>query len=125
MAYMLLSAVFLSVGALASTQREIQMLSLPITVFQVLMLGFASYGAIAPDSWVAVAGAGLPVQLALGDGGARRQFARGLAAFRGARLAGAVGGDHGDDRRARVPPRRAQVGQPQAAAAGRRNSRSY
>ncbi|MCW3836455.1 ABC transporter permease [Sphingomonas canadensis] len=55
MAYMLLSAVFLGVGALASTQREIQMLSLPITIIQVVMLGFASYGAIAPNSWVAIA----------------------------------------------------------------------
>lgn len=55
MAYMLLSAVFLGVGALASTQREIQMLSLPITVFQVAMLGFAAYGAAHPDSWVATA----------------------------------------------------------------------
>jgi ABC-2 type transport system permease protein len=55
MAYMLLSAVFLGVGALASTQREIQMLSLPITVFQVAVLGFATYGAAHPDSWVALA----------------------------------------------------------------------
>ncbi len=55
MAYMLLSAVFLGVGALASTQREIQMLSLPITVFQVAVLGFATYGAAHPDSWVATA----------------------------------------------------------------------
>jgi ABC-2 type transport system permease protein len=55
MAYMLLSAVFLGVGALAATQREIQLLSLPITVFQVAMLGFAAYGAAHPDSWVATA----------------------------------------------------------------------
>ncbi|MES2442969.1 MAG: ABC transporter permease [Pseudomonadota bacterium] len=55
MAYMLLSAVFLGVGALASSQREIQMLSLPITVFQVGVLGFATYGATHPDSWIALA----------------------------------------------------------------------
>jgi len=55
MAYMLLSAMFLGVGALASTQREIQMLSLPITVFQVAAFGFAAYGAARPDSWVAIA----------------------------------------------------------------------
>lgn len=55
MAYMLLSAVFLGVGALASTQREIQMLSLPITVFQVAVLGFATFGAAHPDSWIATA----------------------------------------------------------------------
>ncbi|MCD2324043.1 ABC transporter permease [Sphingomonas sp. IC-56] len=52
MAYMLQSAVFLGMGALAGTQREIQMLSLPITVFQFGMLGLASYAAGHPDGWV-------------------------------------------------------------------------
>lgn len=55
MAYMLLGAVFLGVGAQASTQRELQMLSLPITIFQVAMFGFASTAATNPDSWVATA----------------------------------------------------------------------
>lgn len=55
MAYMLLGAVFLGVGAQASTQRELQMLSLPITIFQVAMFGFASGAAASPDSWVATA----------------------------------------------------------------------
>jgi ABC-2 type transport system permease protein len=53
MAYMLQSAVFLGVGSLAGTQREIQMLSLPITIFQFAMLGFASYAAGHSESWVA------------------------------------------------------------------------
>lgn len=53
MAYMLQSAVFLGVGSLAGTQREIQMLSLPITIFQFAMLGFASYAAGHSDSWLA------------------------------------------------------------------------
>lgn len=55
MAYLLQSAVFLGVGALASTQREIQMLSLPITIFQFAMFGMASYAAGHPESWVATA----------------------------------------------------------------------
>jgi ABC-2 type transport system permease protein len=55
MAYMLQSAVFLGVGALAATQREIQMLSLPITIFQFAMFGFASYAAGNPGSWLALA----------------------------------------------------------------------
>ncbi len=55
MAYMLQSAVFLGVGALAGTQREIQMLSLPITIFQFAMFGFASYAAGQPGSWLALA----------------------------------------------------------------------
>lgn len=54
-AYLLLAAVFLGVGALASTQRELQMLSLPITILQVAILGFSSYGATRPDSWVFLA----------------------------------------------------------------------
>ncbi|MBO9624245.1 MAG: ABC transporter permease [Sphingomonas sp.] len=53
MSYMLLGAVFLSVGAQAATPREIQMLSLPITIFQMGMLGFAIAAASQPGSWVA------------------------------------------------------------------------
>jgi len=48
MAYMLLGAVFLGVGAQASTMREIQMLSLPITIVQMAMFGLASAAAGAP-----------------------------------------------------------------------------
>lgn len=53
MAYMLLGAVFLSVGAQASTMREIQMLSLPITIVQVAMFGLSSVAASRPGSAVA------------------------------------------------------------------------
>ncbi|MEG3087915.1 ABC transporter permease [Sphingomonas sp. PB4P5] len=53
MAYMLLGAVFLSVGAQASTMREIQMLSLPITIVQVAMFGLASVAASQPGTAVA------------------------------------------------------------------------
>ncbi|KQM30492.1 ABC transporter permease [Sphingomonas sp. Leaf10] len=55
MAYMLLGAVFLTVGAQASTPREIQMLSLPITIFQMAMFGFALAAIGRPGSWVALA----------------------------------------------------------------------
>jgi len=55
MSYMLQGAVFLSVGSQAATQREIQMLALPITIFQVAMFGFASAGAASPGTWVALA----------------------------------------------------------------------
>lgn len=53
MAFMLLGAVFLGVGAQASTIREIQMLSLPITVFQVAMFGLSSAAAGSPGTLVA------------------------------------------------------------------------
>jgi ABC-2 type transport system permease protein len=50
MAYLLLGAVFLGVGAQAGTVREIQMLSLPITIVQVLMFGLAGAAASAPGT---------------------------------------------------------------------------
>lgn len=53
MAYMLLGAVFLGIGAQASTIREIQMLSLPITIIQMAMFALASAAASNPDSGVA------------------------------------------------------------------------
>ncbi len=52
-AYLLLGSVFLGVGAQASTMREIQMLSLPITILQVAMFALASAAASNPDGWVA------------------------------------------------------------------------
>lgn len=53
MAYMLLGAVFLGIGAQAATIREIQMLSLPITVFQVSMFGLSAAAASNPGSTIA------------------------------------------------------------------------
>lgn len=55
MAFLLLGAVFLGVGAQASTVREIQMLSLPITIFQVAMFGLSSAAAGNPGSTLALA----------------------------------------------------------------------
>ncbi len=52
-AYLLLGSVFLGIGAQASTMREIQMLSLPITILQVGMFGLASAAASKPGSWIA------------------------------------------------------------------------
>ncbi|MBB5684174.1 ABC transporter permease [Sphingobium boeckii] len=54
MAYLLLGAVFLGVGAQASTVREIQMLSLPITIFQVAMFGLSSSAASQPGTDMAL-----------------------------------------------------------------------
>lgn len=54
MAYLLLGSVFLGVGAQASTMREIQMLSLPITILQVAMFGLSSAAASRPGSWIAL-----------------------------------------------------------------------
>ena len=53
MAYLLLGSVFLGVGAQASTMREIQMLSLPITILQVGMFALSTAAASHPGSWIA------------------------------------------------------------------------
>ena len=61
MNYLLLGSVFLSIGAQASTVREVQTLSMPVTVAQVLIFGFASFAIGSPDSPVAIAGALFPL----------------------------------------------------------------
>jgi ABC-2 type transport system permease protein len=55
MSYLLLGGVFLGVGAQATTPRELQMLSLPITVMQVAIFGTTTFAAAKPDSWIAKA----------------------------------------------------------------------
>ncbi|QHL91576.1 ABC transporter permease [Sphingomonas changnyeongensis] len=60
LAFLLLGAVFLGVGAQAGTMREIQMLSLPITLFQVAMFALAGAAANAPDAPVGVFAAIFP-----------------------------------------------------------------
>lgn len=42
MGYLLLGAIFLAVGSLATTVREVQTLSMPVTMFQILIFFFAS-----------------------------------------------------------------------------------
>jgi ABC-2 type transport system permease protein len=50
MYYLLLGAVFLMIGAQASTVREVQTLSMPVTFAQVVIFGFAATAIGAPDS---------------------------------------------------------------------------
>ncbi len=60
MAFLLLGGVFLGVGALAGTVREIQMLSLPITFFQIGMFALSTAAANAPETQVATIAQWLP-----------------------------------------------------------------
>jgi ABC-2 type transport system permease protein len=53
MAYMLLGAVFLGIGAQAATIREIQMMTFPVTIIQMAMFGLASAAASNPESTIA------------------------------------------------------------------------
>jgi ABC-2 type transport system permease protein len=61
MNYLLLGAVFLSIGAQASTAREVQTLSMPVTMIQVLIVGFAAVAIGEPNSARAIGGAVFPL----------------------------------------------------------------
>jgi ABC-2 type transport system permease protein len=60
LSFLLLGSVFLGIGAQAATMREIQMLSLPVTIFQVAMFALASAGANAPYSGIGITSAIFP-----------------------------------------------------------------
>jgi ABC-2 type transport system permease protein len=61
MNYLLLGAVFLTIGAQASTAREVQTLSMPVTFAQVLIFGFAAMAIGSPNSSEAFAAALFPL----------------------------------------------------------------
>ena len=61
MNYLLLGALFLSIGAQASTAREVQILSMPVTFAQVLIFGLAAIAVGAPNSPGAIAAAIFPL----------------------------------------------------------------
>jgi len=61
MNYLLLGAVFLTIGAQATTVREVQTLSMPVTFAQVLIFGFASTSIGSPNSPEALAAAVFPL----------------------------------------------------------------
>ena len=61
MNYLLLGAAFLTIGAQASTVREVQTLSMPVTFLQVLVFGFAATAIGAPDSTQALLAAIFPL----------------------------------------------------------------
>lgn len=52
MAYLLLGSLFLSIGGMATTVREVQTLSMPVTMLQLMVFFFASYALARPGSWV-------------------------------------------------------------------------
>jgi len=61
MSYLLIGATFLGIGAQASTAREVQILSMPVTMGQLVLFGFASLGVGRPDSGEAIAAAVFPL----------------------------------------------------------------
>ncbi|HWJ38937.1 MAG TPA: ABC transporter permease [Sphingomicrobium sp.] len=61
MNYLLLGAVFLTIGAQASTAREVQTMSMPVTFAQVLIFGFAAKSIGSPDSAIGLGAAIFPL----------------------------------------------------------------
>lgn len=58
MAYLLLGSIFLAIGAMAATVRDVQTLSMPVTMLQLIVFFFASYALTQPDGpveWAAIA----------------------------------------------------------------------
>ena len=60
MGYLLLGSIFLSIGSMASTVREVQTLSMPVTMLQLLNFFFASYAMAQPGTWVETAAMVVP-----------------------------------------------------------------
>ncbi|MCL4672821.1 MAG: ABC transporter permease [Sphingomonadaceae bacterium] len=61
MGYLLLGSLFLTIGAMASTVREVQTLSMPVTMLQLLVFFFASYALAKPGSWQELAASVFPL----------------------------------------------------------------
>jgi len=61
MSYLLLGSVFLGIGGQASTAREVQTLSMPVTMAQVVVFAVAATAVGSPDSPRALAAAAFPL----------------------------------------------------------------
>jgi len=61
MAYLLLGALFLTIGALANTVREVQTLSMPVTMMQLMVFFLAAYTITQPGSSLELAALVFPL----------------------------------------------------------------
>jgi ABC-2 type transport system permease protein len=60
MAYLLLGSIFLAIGGMATTVRDVQTLSMPVTMMQLLVFFFAIYATAQPGSMTELAAIALP-----------------------------------------------------------------
>lgn len=60
MGYLLIGSIFLAVGSMASTVREVQTLSMPATMLQLVVFFFASYAMAQPGSVIELAAIVVP-----------------------------------------------------------------
>ena len=61
MAYLLLGSLFLTIGSMAATVREVQTLSMPVTMMQLVVFFLASYAMTQPDSPAELAAVAFPL----------------------------------------------------------------
>jgi ABC-2 type transport system permease protein len=52
MAYLLLGSMFLAIGGMANTVREVQTLSMPATMMQLIVFFLASFALARPGTWI-------------------------------------------------------------------------
>ena len=115
MNYLLLGAAFLTIGAQASTVREVQTMSMPVTFGQVIIFGFASTVIGSPDSADRACCRDLSFVLADGDARPGRAGTAMVAPPCSNPLAGAVGRADPSPGLATVPQDGAKVWPPHAA----------
>ena len=60
LAYLLLGSIFLAIGSLATTVREVQTLSMPVTMLQLLTFYFASFAMARPGTTIELAALVVP-----------------------------------------------------------------
>jgi ABC-2 type transport system permease protein len=60
MAYLLLGSVFLTIGSMASTVREVQTISMPVSMSQLMIFFFATYAAAQPGTGISLAAEVIP-----------------------------------------------------------------
>jgi len=61
MAYLLLGSLFLTIGSMASTVREVQTLSMPVTMGQLMVFFFASFAMAQPGTRIELAAEVMPL----------------------------------------------------------------
>ena len=61
MCYLLLGSLFLSIGGMATTVREVQTLSMPVTMAQLLVFFFASFALARPGTWIEATAIAFPL----------------------------------------------------------------
>lgn len=60
MGYLILGSLFLAIGSMAATVRDVQMMSMPVTMLQLLVFFFATYAMARPGSPMELAAVAVP-----------------------------------------------------------------